>query len=232
MAIEGEALAVAWALEQTRYFTMGCNDLLVVVNHAPLVKILGDKRLDEIFNTRLFRLKERTLMWKFDIEYQPGKKNYVADAVSRHPNRGEELCSIIMSTEEDLIEETVVPSVGGEMDSFFAITWKRVQAESRKDESISTLIDLIRHGFPAAKKDMPSEVTCYWEFRQDLSIMEGVVIYKDRIGSACVRKPQYSGQESPLMSRTPGTIVEHTAMHLPNLTCHHWSQRYRKCRLK
>ena len=40
--LEGEALGVAWALEQTRYFTLGCSDLLVVVDHEPLVKILGD----------------------------------------------------------------------------------------------------------------------------------------------------------------------------------------------
>ena len=30
--VEGEALAIAWALEQTRYFTLGCEDLLVVTD--------------------------------------------------------------------------------------------------------------------------------------------------------------------------------------------------------
>ena len=65
--IEGEALAVAWALGQTRFFTMGCDDLTVVTDHKPLIKILGDRRLDEIVNTRLFRLKQRTLPWKFSI---------------------------------------------------------------------------------------------------------------------------------------------------------------------
>jgi hypothetical protein len=55
--IEGEASAVAWGLEQTRYFTQGCDDLLVVTDHKPLVKILGDRTLDEIANPRLFRLK-------------------------------------------------------------------------------------------------------------------------------------------------------------------------------
>ena len=50
--VEGEALGVAWALEQTRFFTMGCYDLIVVVDHAPLVKLLGDRRLDEIDNPR------------------------------------------------------------------------------------------------------------------------------------------------------------------------------------
>ena len=36
-AIEGEALAVAWGLEQTRYFTEGCDNLVVVTEHKPLV---------------------------------------------------------------------------------------------------------------------------------------------------------------------------------------------------
>jgi hypothetical protein len=60
--VEGEALAVAWALGQTKFFTMGCNDLLIIVDHKPLVKILGDRRMDEIENPQLFRLKMKTLM--------------------------------------------------------------------------------------------------------------------------------------------------------------------------
>ena len=96
--VEGEALGVAWGLEQTKYFTMGCNNLLVVTDHSPLIKVLGDRRLDEINNPRLFRIKERTLMWRFDIEYQPGKSNTVSDALSRYPNRFAELASLAMSS--------------------------------------------------------------------------------------------------------------------------------------
>ena len=44
-AIEGEALAVAWGLEQTKYFTQGCDNLIVVTDHKPLVKIFGDRTL-------------------------------------------------------------------------------------------------------------------------------------------------------------------------------------------
>ena len=83
--IEGEALAVAWGLEQTKYFTQGCDNLLVVTDHKPLNKILGDRTLDEILNTRLFRLNQRTLPWRFDIVHMPGKSNKTADATSRHP---------------------------------------------------------------------------------------------------------------------------------------------------
>ena len=61
--VEGEALAVAWGLDQTKYFTQGCPNLLVVTDHKPLVKILGDRTLDKIVNPKLFRQKQRTGMW-------------------------------------------------------------------------------------------------------------------------------------------------------------------------
>ena len=62
--IEGEALAVAWGLEQTKFFTQGCDNLLVVTDQNPLVKILGHRTLYQKKNTRLFRLKQRTLPWR------------------------------------------------------------------------------------------------------------------------------------------------------------------------
>ena len=37
-AFEEEALAVVWDLEQTRYFPQGCDNLLVVIDHKPLVE--------------------------------------------------------------------------------------------------------------------------------------------------------------------------------------------------
>ena len=55
--VEGEALAVVWALEDSKFFTLGCNDLHIQTDHRPLVKILGDRTLDEISNKRLINLK-------------------------------------------------------------------------------------------------------------------------------------------------------------------------------
>ena len=63
---------------------MGCDDLLVIVDHKPLFKIFVDRRLGEIQNPRLFRLERRTLMWRFDIEYQRGSRNPFADTISRY----------------------------------------------------------------------------------------------------------------------------------------------------
>jgi len=84
-AIEGEALTATWGLEQTRYFTQGCDDLVVVTDHKPLVKIFGDRTLDEISNSRLFHLKQRTLPWRFRAAHLPGTSNHATDATSRNP---------------------------------------------------------------------------------------------------------------------------------------------------
>ena len=59
--IEGEALVIAWALEDTRIFTLGCDNLMITTDHKPLIEIVGDKSLDMISNTRIFCLKQRTL---------------------------------------------------------------------------------------------------------------------------------------------------------------------------
>ena len=82
--VEG-ALTIVWALEQSQYFTQGCNDLLILTDHKPLVNLFCDRTLDEISNPRLFRLKQRTLLWRFSIHHKPGKLNFAPDAMSRHP---------------------------------------------------------------------------------------------------------------------------------------------------
>ena len=120
--IEGKALAVVWVLDQTWFFTMGCNALLVIVDHRPLTTIFGDRRLDEIDNPGLFCLKRRTLRWQFELEYRPGRENLFTDAASRHPNRHAELASIAMST-DDILEELHVGSIGDEVEKSFAVTW-------------------------------------------------------------------------------------------------------------
>ena len=70
--IEGEALAVAWALDNTKFFTLGCKDLVVATDHKPLVKILGDRCLGDIDNMCIFHSKQRTLKWRFQIVHIPG----------------------------------------------------------------------------------------------------------------------------------------------------------------
>ena len=103
--VEGEALGVAWGLEQTKYFTQGCDNLLVMTDHKPLLKLLGDHTPGEIINPRLFRLKQRILPWRYDIAHTPGIANKAADATSRHPiSEYAEIVSLSLMSFSDRIE--------------------------------------------------------------------------------------------------------------------------------
>ena len=83
--IEGEALALISGLESCRMFILGCPDLLVTVDHQPLVKIFLDQVLENIKNPCLFTFKERSLMYRFHIKHISGKLNATPDCTYRYP---------------------------------------------------------------------------------------------------------------------------------------------------
>lgn len=174
-AIEGEALAIAWGLEQTRYFTQGCHNLLVVTDHKPLQKIFGDRTLDEISNTRLFRLKQRTLPWHFRVKHMPGVTNSVADAMSRYPSPhvNESMSSADMS------ESMIASSISREVEDITAVSWDRIASETRKDSVLSALFSFLSspngHG-----QEIKPELSEYSGYLDSLYVSDGIILYKDR----------------------------------------------------
>lgn len=58
---EGECLAVTWSLNNTQMFVLGCKELIVVMDHKPLLGILNERNINSITNSRLQSLKEKTL---------------------------------------------------------------------------------------------------------------------------------------------------------------------------
>ncbi|GFN80971.1 enzymatic polyprotein [Plakobranchus ocellatus] len=79
--IEREALAIIHALSKARHFVIGCADLIVAVDQRPLLKVFGDRSLDDLPNPRLCNLKEKTLHYRFRIVHVPGIRHTAADAV-------------------------------------------------------------------------------------------------------------------------------------------------------
>ena len=83
--IEGEALTVAYALDKARHFVLGCENLIVAVDHKPLLGLFGNRSLKNIPNNRLRNIKEKTLRYRFTMRHIPGGKNLASDSISRHP---------------------------------------------------------------------------------------------------------------------------------------------------
>lgn len=208
--VEGEALAVGYALEKSKYFVLGCEDLVIAVDHAPLVKILGDRKLEEIHNTRLFKLKERTLPFKYTIIHVPGKWHKGPDACSRYPSRDSSssagaLTSSNMGSEKYIEEHqplltcmrNVNNHLGEEQDlemltqasvvaafqsdsELKAITWERLKHATENDPKLKVVRDTIIHGIPQSKSSWPDTIQEYWKVREHLSVVDDIVVYRNR----------------------------------------------------
>ena len=81
---ELELLGVVTALKKLRMYTVGNRQLVVRTDHLPLVGMMN-KSIDKLETTRLCRMVEKISAYNFTIEHVPGKKNDIADALSRHP---------------------------------------------------------------------------------------------------------------------------------------------------
>ena len=180
--IEGEALAVAWGLEQTHYFTQGCDDLLVVTDHKPLVKILGDRTLDEITNSRLFRLKQRTLPWRYEIRHLPGKSNHAAHAASRNSSPSSHSDSSLLGspTNPDLAESALMATIYKDTRELGTLSWSLIAKETALDTSLSHLLNLIKQGDATLAHSHPS-LEPFWPICESVYVQEGVILYQDRV---------------------------------------------------
>lgn len=207
--IEGEALAIAEALDKSRFFVLGCDDLTVVVDHKPLLRIFNDRSLEEIPNARLRNLKEKTLRYRFKITHIPGVKNKTADFASRYPAGPQEVKKLHLVDDEDDISSVAVSNIPRMQKLFLerirqkeettwdfdsnimrnsvsslgctSVTWEKVHIATNNDKSLQLLLAMIEEGLPEAITEMPTETQEYYPFRHGLCTIEGVILYKERV---------------------------------------------------
>ena len=81
--IQLELLGLTWALQSCKFYLRGNPGFLVKTDHNPLVGLF--KRDIRDTSEKLQPLLEACSLYNFRIEYIPGKKNKVADLLSRYP---------------------------------------------------------------------------------------------------------------------------------------------------
>ena len=83
--IEEEALALIYGLESCRMFVLGCLNLIVSVDHKPLIKVFSDKTLEDLKNPHVFKFKEQSLIHNFTIKHTSRKVHSAPDATFQYP---------------------------------------------------------------------------------------------------------------------------------------------------
>ena len=192
--IEGEALAVVDALHKARHFTLGCASLIIAVDHKPLLKIFGDRSLENITNPRIFNLKQKTLQYRFKILHVPGVRHAAADAVSRHPTSDPDEMHLpddkanILSTEfvsairnHNTDDAEPYEQSCQSLKDIESVTWDDVRVATTSHPLMSVLTQLIENGMPTKSENLHPDIRSYFQYRDHLSTFDGVILYKDRL---------------------------------------------------
>ena len=196
--IEGEALAVADALDIARHFVLGCKNLTIAVDHRPLLKIFGDRSLDHICNTRLRNLKEKTLRYHFKMVHIPGVKNRASDTLSRQPTGDHHPPKMVLHDDiHSMQDSTATPpphiptqliaglciddqlhsirtenqlqeSLLSSLHSTHTVNWEQVQTATSSDDNMLLLLSTIEDGIPELKHQLPPPIREYHQFRRHL----------------------------------------------------------------
>ena len=203
---EGEAAAIVWSLKKSRFFTLGCPNLIVCTDHRPLLGIFNDKELNNISTPRLFRLKEKTLMYNFKIIYNRGKWHQAADAVSRNPTSpvaanpdDDTVCYIstdsslehnsIMEDDLEILPHCIIAAINhhtGDENPAQTVTTPGTSIRHGKlktacslDTTYQELIKTIHDGFPSTRQLLHPSLRAFWEVRHRLSIINNTIVLMD-----------------------------------------------------
>jgi len=153
-------------LHRARFFVLGYEELLIAVDHKPLLKIFGDHSLNDIENPRLRNLKEKTLQYRLKMVHLPGARNKAVDAVSRHPTDTDQ--TEILDLPDDSAASTTslnIPPTASDglftskadnelhlaaissIISLKTITWDKVKTTTISDPIMLHLLETIESGF-------------------------------------------------------------------------------------
>jgi transposase InsO family protein len=164
--IERELLAVLFACEKLHNYTFG---RLITVNtdHKPLEAIF--QKPISLAPARLQRMLLRLAKYNIQVKYVGAKCVLLADTLSRLviPGEDKEITGLNVTIAQVL---KIAPT---RLDS--------LRAETQADPTLQTLSELIRTGWPDSMQDLTADVRHYWCFRDELTILDGLIMKGNRV---------------------------------------------------
>ena len=173
--IELEMLGATWACEKFNMYLHGLPHFIIQTDHKPLIPILNSKDIPSM-SPRIQRLRMRLLKYTFEAKWEKGSLLTDVDAFSRAPTE--------RPTKEDEMAEQEVECHIATVIKQIPASEERLQEIRRKTIEDKTMIKLIKHikeGWPPTKNECSEEIKPFWDARQDLTEIKGLILNGSRI---------------------------------------------------
>ena len=170
--IEKELLAVVFAFHRFHQYVYG-KDVIVESDHKPLEAITR-KQLSAA-PPRLQRMLLQLQRYSFSLVYKPGKEMTLADTLSRAYLEDE--------PNSDNLSEDLICAVNMVLNNLPVsdAKLKAIQQATRADPVMTKLQNVIRLGWPNNRVEVPQCLRAYWNFREELSEANGIILKGERI---------------------------------------------------
>ena len=156
--IERELLAIVFACQCFSTYLLG-RSFIAESDHKPLEMIA----MKNLVNAppRLQRMLLELQRYDVTIKYRPGKEMQLADALSRCPARASQEIKLDMRV--DYIA--------------FTKPWiEKLKDSTQRDPILATVYQLTQQGWPHQRKHVPHLARRYWDFRDELSTDDGMLL--------------------------------------------------------
>ena len=139
-----------------------------------MLKIFGDKCLNDILNPRLFDFKEKTLPYSFTIRYIKGIKNH-ANTFSRYPVGEPDKDDIAAS---DMVNTFVLRMAAVTAEKTLSVTLESLLEASKEDEQYQELFEKVKKNtFAECMSPERPSIREFYNVKDRLSIVDNLMMY-------------------------------------------------------
>ena len=161
--IERELLAIVFACQRFSTYLLG-RSFIAESDHKPL-EMIAMKNLANV-PPHLQRMLLELQRYDVTIKYRPGKEMQLADALSHCPARASQEIKLDMRV--DYIA--------------FTKPWiEKLKDSTQRDPILATVYQLTQQGWPHQRRHVPRMARRYWDFRDELSTDDGMLLKGPRL---------------------------------------------------
>ena len=104
-------------------------------------------------------------------------------------------------------------------------TMNQIRVETRKDPSLMTLNKVVLAGWPSQKSEVPDEIRAYWDFRDEISVYDGVLFKPHQVIVPVSLRPELLETRTQIAYEEPGNLFtsqecrQQLSKHAPHVVC-------------